>query len=189
MNKDFNIILSGVGGQGIITLLSLIDEAAFIEDYNVKSSEIHGLSQRGGSVEAHVRFGEKINSPLVSNGEANLIISLEILEALRSASMAGKQTQFLINDFMSPFIGGLPKEKIKERLSNFKNKTYFVEASVICKEKLKNDIVSTVYLLGYAVKQKLIPLKKESILLAIERVIPEKYQEINIKAFNLSYGN
>ena len=104
MNKDFNIILSGVGGQGIITLLSLIDEAAFIEDYNVKSSEIHGLSQRGGSVEAHVRFGEKINSPLVSNGEANLIISLEILEALRSASMAGKQTQFLINDFMSPFI-------------------------------------------------------------------------------------
>jgi len=77
-NKTFNIIISGVGGQGVITLLSLIDEASFIEGYDVKSSELHGLSQRGGSVEAHIRFGKKVYSPLISLGSADLVISLEM---------------------------------------------------------------------------------------------------------------
>ena len=60
INKNFNIIVNGVGGQGVITLLSLIAEAAFVEGYDIKSSELHGLSQRGGSVETHIRFGKKI---------------------------------------------------------------------------------------------------------------------------------
>jgi len=187
--KNFNIIVNGVGGQGIITLLSLIDEAAFVEGYDVKSSELHGLSQRGGSVETHIRFGKKINSPLVPVGRADLIISLEMLEALREGAKAGKQTKFLINEFVSPFLGGLTKEEIKKQLSGLKNEIHFVAASEICKEKLQNEVVSTVYLLGYAAKKNLVPIKKESFLQAIKNSIPEKYQELNIKAFNLSYDN
>jgi len=184
---NFNVIVNGVGGQGIITLLSLIDEAAFVEGFDIKSSELHGLSQRGGSVETHIRFGKKVHSPLVPIGQANLIISLEMLEALRETSKSGKNTKFLINEYVSPFQGSLTKEDIKKHFDAMKNELHFVEASEICKEKLQNEVVSTVYLLGFASYKNLIPIKKESFLQAIKNTIPEKYQELNIKAFNLAY--
>jgi indolepyruvate ferredoxin oxidoreductase beta subunit len=186
MDKIFNLIINGVGGQGVITLLSLIDEAVFVEGYDVRSAELHGLSQRGGSVATHIRFGKKVYSPLISNGKADLIISLEMLEGLRETAKAGKQTKFLINDFISPFQGSLEKEEIKKQFGNLKNEIHIVPASDICKEKLQNEVVSTTYLLGYAIGKNLIPLKKESVLKAIENIVPEKYRELNIKAFELS---
>ena len=82
--KEFNIVIVGTGGQGLITLLEIISEAALSEGFDVKTSELHGLSQRGGSVEVHITFGKKVLSPLVSQGEANLIIALEIQEALKA---------------------------------------------------------------------------------------------------------
>lgn len=188
-NKNFNIILTGVGGQGVVTLLSLIDEAAFISGYDVKSSELHGLSQRGGSVETHIRFGKKIYSPLVPAGKADLIISLEMLEGLRETEKAGKDTKFLINDFVSPFLGCLPKEKIKKQLSSLKNEMHIIPASEICKEKLQKEVVSGIYLMGYAVNKNLMPLMEKSVLEAIKNIVPPKYQELNIKAFKLSYAN
>jgi indolepyruvate ferredoxin oxidoreductase beta subunit len=187
---NFNIIVNGVGGQGIITLLSLIDEAALIEGFDIKSSELHGLSQRGGSVETHIRFGKKIHSPLVTNGEANLIISLEMLEALRETSKSGKNTKFLVNDYVLPFLGIPKKEEILKGLQKVaKNKLYLVPASQICKDKLQNEVVSALYLLGYAVYKNLLPLKEDSVLMAIKSVIPQKYQELNIKAFQLAHDN
>jgi indolepyruvate ferredoxin oxidoreductase beta subunit len=183
--KNFNLIINGVGGQGVVTLLSLVDEAAFVEGYDVRSSELHGLSQRGGSVETHIRFGEKVYSPLIPNGKADLILSLEMLEGLRETAKSGKATKFLVNEFVSPFIGSLTKEEIKKQFDGLKNEIHFVPASEICKEKLQNEVVSTIYLLGYAVSNNLIPLKKESVLKAIENIVPEKYRELNIKAFNL----
>lgn len=188
MTKNFNIILSGVGGQGIVTLLSVIDEAAFVEGYDVKSSELHGLSQRGGSVEAHIRFGEKVYSPMVSSGSADLIIALEALEGLRESSKAGKQTKILINEYFLPFIGSPAKEEIIKQLENSKKDFYLVPASKNCEDKLQNEIVCTMYLLGYAVNEKLIPLKKESVLRAIRNIIPEKYLDLNINAFKLGHG-
>jgi indolepyruvate ferredoxin oxidoreductase beta subunit len=189
MEKTFNIIVNGVGGQGVITLLSLIDEAALVNGYDVRSSELHGLSQRGGSVETHIRFGKKVYSPLIPNGKADLIISLEMLEGLRETAKSGKQTKFLINEFVSPFQGGLTKEEIKKQFENLKNELHLTPASEICKEKLQNEVVSTIYLLGYAVNKNLIPLEKESVIKAIENIVPEKYRELNINAFNLGYGN
>ncbi len=189
MEKTFNLIINGVGGQGVITLLSLIDETALIEGLDVRSSELHGLSQRGGSVETHVRFGEKVYSPLIANGKVDLILSLEMLEGLRETAKAGRHTKFLINDFASPFQGAPAKEEIKKQLSELKNEMHIVPASDICKEKLQNEVVSTIYLLGYAVAKKLIPLQAQSVLKAIEKTVPEKYKELNINAFNLGYGN
>ena len=80
----------------------------------------------------------------------------------------------------------MTKEEIKKQLSDIKNELHLVPASEICKEKLQNEVVCTIYLLGYAVNKKLMPIKKESVLQAIKNIIPEKYQELNIKAFNLS---
>lgn len=183
--KNFNIILTGVGGQGIITLIAVLDQAAFLEGYDVRSSELHGLSQRGGGVEAHVRFGKRINSPLVSNGKADLIIALEMFEGLRESLKAGKNTKILVNKTLMPFEGSFTSEEVVKYFGELKNNLYLVPASDACKEKLGNEIVSTLYLLGCAVKNNLIPLKKESFLKAIKEVIPEKYQDLNIKAFNL----
>jgi indolepyruvate ferredoxin oxidoreductase beta subunit len=187
-NKNFNIIITGVGGQGIITLLQVIDEAAFIEGYDVKSSELHGLSQRGGSVEAHIRFGKKVYSPMVARGNVDLIIALEALEGLRESSKASKQTKIIVNEYFLPFIGSPAKEEIIRQLRTVKKDLYLVPASKSCKDKLQNEIVCTMYILGYAVSKKLILLKRESVLRAINNIIPKKYLELNIKAFKLGHG-
>jgi indolepyruvate ferredoxin oxidoreductase beta subunit len=186
-NKTFNLILTGVGGQGIITLLQVIDEAAFVQGYDIRSSELHGLSQRGGSVEAHIRFGKKVYSPIVSNGDADLIIALEALEGLRESEKAGKQTKILINEYFLSFLGSLPKEETIKQLDISKKDFVLVPASENCKNKLQNEVVCTIYLLGYAVGKKLIPLNKESVLRAIKNVIPEKYLDLNINAFELGH--
>ncbi|MFA6190537.1 MAG: indolepyruvate oxidoreductase subunit beta [Candidatus Staskawiczbacteria bacterium] len=187
-NKTFNLILTGVGGQGIITLLQVIDEAAVVEGLDVKSSELHGLSQRGGSVEAHVRFGKKVYSPMVSNGQADLILALETLEGLRESAKAGKQTKLLVNEYILPLMGAPAKEEIIKQLKATQNDLYLVPASADCREKLQNEVVCTLYMVGYSVAKKLMPLKKESVLTAIKNVIPEKYLDLNIKAFELGYN-
>jgi len=182
-HKTFNIILSGVGGQGIITLLQILAEAAFVEKYDVKTSELHGLSQRGGSVVAHLRFGEKIFSPLIKATEADLILSLEISEAVRALNFAHSETIFLINKKYIAFENSLPEEKIVGLLKKTikDKKLYLVKTS--------QEITMGVYLLGLAVYKGLIPLKPNSILKAIKKIIPEKYQKINIKTFNLAGEN
>ncbi len=186
-NKTFNVIVSGVGGQGVVTLLSIIDEAAFVDGYDVKSSELHGLSQRGGSIEAHIRFGKKVFSPLIQIGDADLIIGSEISEGLRSSAKSGKKTNILVNDYFLPFDSSVNQEEIKKSLQSISAKVSVVPASSLCKEKLQSEVVSGTYLLGYAVSKNLIPIKKESFIQAIKNTMPEKYQELNINAFNLAF--
>ncbi len=188
--KEFNIILAGIGGQGIITLTQVLAEAALIEKLDVKTSELHGLSQRGGSVETHVRFGKEIHSPLIRQGGASLIISLEAQEALKAYYYGTKtKTQFLVNDFIKPILDAkksFSSKGISRELKKFSKKTIFIPASKIAKEKLGNEVLTGIYLLGYAVFKKLIPLKPNSILKAIKKVVPEKYFELNKKAFELA---
>ena len=187
--KEFNIILAGIGGQGIITLTRILAEAGLIEGKDVKTSELHGLSQRGGSVETHIGFGKEVYSPLVRQAGADLIISLEAQEALKSCYYGSrKRTVFLVNEFVKPIFGStaIPLQKIKKELEKFSKKVIFIPASKIAKEKLGKEVFGGVYLLGYASFQKLIPLKPSSILGAIEKVVSKKYLEINKKAFKLS---
>ncbi len=185
---NFNIILTGVGGQGIITLVSILDEACFVQGYDVKSSELHGLSQRGGSVIIHIRFGKKVNSPLISRGKADLIIGLELVEALRDIDFSGPKTALLVNDYSMGFQGYPEKQEILVALNKaVRGGMHLVPAAEICKKELDKDVVAGVYLLGYAVKNNLIPLKKESFLKSLETVIPQKYLDLNIKALNLAF--
>lgn len=187
MNNNFNIIITGVGGQGLITLVSIINEAAFISGFDVRSSELHGLSQRGGSVVVHIRFGKKVYSPMVALGQANLIIGLELLEGLRGAQFAGPKTSFLINKYSLPFISGLPENEILINLEKIAgDNLHLVLASETCKKELQKEVVSGIYLLGYAVNKKLIPIAAKSFLQALEKTIPQKYLELNKKAFNLA---
>lgn len=188
---QFNIVIKGVGGQGLITILQIIAEAALSEGYDVKTSELHGLSQRGGSVEVHIRFGKKIYSPLIAQGRADLIFGLEMQEALRGIYFASKKTNFLVNKQITPIPMGKPSSE-KELLDIFKKYTKnvtLIPVSDICREKLGTDVVSGVYLLSLAVLKGLVPLKPNSIFKAIKKIIPEKYLELNLKTFNLASKN
>ena len=119
-----------------------------------------------------------------------MIIGLEILEGLRATKYASQKTKFLINNYSLPFPGSLNKEEIEKNLKKIaKNKLYLVSASDICQKELNNEVVSGIYLLGYGVFKKLIPLKPESIVKGIEKNIPAKYLELNKKAFELSKTN
>lgn len=188
MKKEFNIVIVGTGGQGLITLLQILAEAALIENYDVKTSELHGLSQRGGSVEVHIRFGEEISSPLVVQGGADLILALEIQESLKGIYFANKKTTFLLNKFFIPILGEklLKENDILKELKKISENIILIPADEICEKELGKNVVAGIYLLSYACFKKNIPLKPNSILKAIEKVVPEKYLELNKKTFNLA---
>lgn len=186
-NKIFNLILAGVGGQGLITLGRIILEAAFLEGKNVKMSELHGLSQRGGAVAVHIRIGKKVYSPLVARSEADLVLSLEKNEALRNCEFSSKEkTIFLINDFFIPSLSFVGKKVLKmEEIKGFSKKIYFVNSSKIIKEKLGTEIVTGVYMASLAVFNQLIPIKPVNLLKAIELIAPRD-TDLSKRAFELA---
>jgi indolepyruvate ferredoxin oxidoreductase beta subunit len=186
--KDFNIVIVGTGGQGLITLLQIIAQAAMKERYNLRTSELHGLSQRGGSVEVHIRFGRKIYSPMVTQGKADLILSLEIQESLRAAYFANPQTKFLIDKYLVPIPSQTPlsESQIKAALKKISKNVNFVPAFAICQKEFGTGVTGGIYLLTLASFKGLIPLKPAVILLAIKKVIPEKYLDLNVKTFELA---
>jgi len=190
MKKDFNMVIVGTGGQGLITLLQILAEAAVSEGYDVKTSELHGLSQRGGSVEVHLRFGKKIHSPLISQGKADLILGLEMQETVRAYPFANPETNFLINKQIVaiPLVNNLTEEKILKQLKKISRNIFLVPAAEICQKELGKSVVAGIYLISLASFKKLIPLKPSSILKALKKIIPEKYLELNLKAFELAGG-
>jgi indolepyruvate ferredoxin oxidoreductase beta subunit len=185
---QFNIVIKGVGGQGLITLLQVIAEAAFMEGYDVKTSELHGLSQRGGSVEVHIRFGNKIYSPLVAQNKADLVLGLEAQEALRGVYFANKKTKFLVNSQIIPIPMKKPmsEKEIADILGKIAEDFLLVPAGSICGKELGTPVVSGIYLVSLAVSKKWLPLKKTSLISAINKVISPKYFILNKKAFDLA---
>lgn len=124
---------------------------------------------------------------MVQNGRADLVLGLEMVEGLRAFSKSGDRAKFLMNKFILPFDGAPSEKEVMELLGKIKkDNLYIVPASDICRKELENEIVSTIYLLGYAVSKKLIPLGEESVLKALDKVINPKYLELNRKAFQLA---
>jgi indolepyruvate ferredoxin oxidoreductase beta subunit len=187
---EFNMLIVGTGGQGQITLLQVLAEAALIENLDFKSSELHGLSQRGGSVEVHIRFGKQIYSPMVSAGKADLILGLEMQESLMAANFAGLKTNFLVNKYIVPIPlqKNLSEKELLDQLKRIGKDVFLVPATEICQKELGTNVVAGIYLISLAAFKKLIPLKPDSILKAMKKIIPEKYLELNLKALNLAFN-
>jgi indolepyruvate ferredoxin oxidoreductase beta subunit len=189
MKENFNLVIVGVGGQGQITLLRILQEAALIEKKDFKGSELHGLSQRGGSVEVHFRMGKNVFSPLISQGDADLILALEMQESLRSLYYASSKTQFLINDLIIP----IPREKVIEGeeilncLKIFTQKIKIVKATQICKQNFGKEILAGVYLLGISLKESFLPLKFSSLEKSLKKIIQKEYLTENLKALYLGF--
>ncbi len=186
--EKFNMLLVGTGGQGQITLLQILSEAALIEEKEIKTSELHGLSQRGGSVEVHIRFGKEIYSPLISQGKADLVLGLEMQEALRAYPLASPKTTFLVNRQIVPIplVKNLTEEEVLKNLKKISKNVILVPASEICKKELGKEVVAGIYLISLAAFKKLIPIKPASILKAVKKIIPSRYLKLNIDSFNLA---
>jgi indolepyruvate ferredoxin oxidoreductase beta subunit len=190
-NKVFNCVIVGTGGQGLITLLEILSDAAVKNGLDAKTSELHGLSQRGGSVEVHIKFGKKVFSPLVEAKKADLIVGLEMQECLKAAYFSGPQTQYLINKTEVAIPGKplLAEEEIIGSLKKFTKKIEVIDANGICQKELGTPAVAGVYLLCLAAFKNLIPLSPDSMREAIKSSVAAKHLEVNMKAWELAKKN
>ena len=180
-----NIILSGVGGQGILTIAAVIDISALSQNLNIKQSEVHGMSQRGGAVQSHVRISDKeIYSDLIPTGKADLILSVEPMELLRYIPYLNKDGWIITDSSTFENILDYPdKHELFKQI-----KTHCNHIIINAKQeaiKIGNSKVANMILLGAA--SSYIPIKEESYLQAIRLFFKGKSQKLvdsNIKAFN-----
>lgn len=183
-----NIMIVGVGGQGTLLTSRIIGKVALAEGQDVKISEVHGMAQRGGSVVTFVRFGDEVYEPVVEEGDADVIIAFERLEALRYAHFLKKDGVLIVNDCkmepMTVVIGAAEyPEGIIEGLSA-NHSVYSIDGQKIALE-LGNSKVLNSAVLGYAAKH--IGFEKDAWLGIIESTVPPKTVDINKKAFLAGY--
>lgn len=182
-----DIILCGVGGQGILSIATIIGEAAIKDGLYIKQAEVHGMSQRGGDVQSNLRISsDPINSDLIAEGQADVIISMEPMEALRYLPYLNKKTGWIITSSV-PFVN-IPNypdmEKIKEEYSKLKN-VVFIDIEQLAKD-YNVPRSANMILLGAA--QKSLGIGYEEIKAALCRVFARKGEDIvnaNIKALNI----
>ena len=179
-----NIILSGVGGQGILTIAAVLDTAALSENLHIKQSEVHGMSQRGGAVQSHVRISDiEIYSDLIPEGKADLILSVEPMELLRYVPFL-KEDGWLVTDSES-FVNtsNYPdKNELFDQIKKHPNHV-IVDATEIAK-KIGNSKIANMVLLGAA--SAIIPISENSMLEAIKKLFQHKSERIiklNLEAF------
>jgi len=184
-----NIMIVGVGGQGTLLASRILGNTLINQGYDVKLSEVHGMSQRGGSVVTYVKYGEEVYSPIIDLGEADIILAFELLEALRALPYLKKGGKMLINNQKMdpmPVITGKAEypSDIIEKISKNSDVTA-VDALKLAKEAGNIKAVNVV-LIGLLAKASDIPYEKW--IQSIKETVPEKFLDINLKAFDLGYN-
>jgi indolepyruvate ferredoxin oxidoreductase beta subunit len=187
-----NLIFAGVGGQGVLLIAELTARAAVRAGFDVKQTEVHGVSQRGGSVESHVRFGSTVYSPLVIAGQADVVVGLEKLEGLRYASFVNRQGgTLLVNDHeIIPGSVAGAAEKYPHHSIEFlcgKGLNVVALSASQCAKDLGDGRIANVVMLG--AMSVLVPqVSKEAWLATLDERIPEKHRALNLKAFETGIG-
>ena len=185
-----NIMIVGVGGQGTLLASRIIGNLLTAKGYDVKVSEVHGMSQRGGSVVTYVRYGEKVYSPIVAEGTADVILAFEQLEALRWVSFLSPEGTLIYNTQQinpMPVITGAAQypEEIDAKLREVSPKILSVDAAKLALEAGNIKSVNVV-LIGVLAATLTIP--KEDWVEALKKTVPPKFLELNLKAFELGYS-
>ena len=191
--KELNIVLAGVGGQGILLAAEILGTAALKEGLNVRVSEIHGMAQRGGSVISNVRIGDKVLAPTVLEGTADVLLGFEPLETLRNLKFASEKTLVLMNNESIPppelttKMMNYPRlEEITEKIHAFTKNLIVIEAAKLA-ERAGSSLTQNIVLIGGLTATGKVPIKTESIREAIRELVPAKYLDMNMKAFKLGY--
>lgn len=188
--KTKNIMIVGVGGQGTLLTSRILGGLTLKAGYDVKLSEVHGMAQRGGSVVTFVRYGDKVYEPIVEEGQADVIIAFERLEAVRYAHFLRDGGAMIVNNQRidpMPVVIGAAKypENIIEDLEK-KYRVYKIDAMSEAK-KLGNSKVFNIIVLGIAAQH--MDFTEEDWLTVIEDTVPKKTIDINKKAFTVGYNH
>ena len=182
-----NIMVVGVGGQGSVLTSNLLGRLLMNEGYDTKVSEVHGMSQRGGSVVTYVRYGDKVYSPIIDKGQADVIVSFELLEASRWLSYLAKDGYLITNtqriDPMPVIIGAMeyPENLVSKMRATGAN----VDAIDALSLALQAGISRAVNIVMMGRLSNYFPFAKESWDKAISETVPERYLEVNRIAFEL----
>ena len=179
-----NIMIVGVGGQGTLLTSRIIGKAALNAGYDVKISEVHGMAQRGGSVVTFVRFGDKVSEPVVEEGQADVIIAFERLEALRYSHFLKKDGVLVVNDCrIDPMtvVTGVKQypQGILESLKE-KHSVYAIDGQKVALDLGNSKVLNSV-VLGYSAR--FIGFDADAWLDVVSSTVPPKTIEINKKAF------
>jgi indolepyruvate ferredoxin oxidoreductase beta subunit len=184
MSASFDILIVGIGGQGTILASNILGEACLIENRHVKGAETHGMAQRGGSVESHIRIGG-VHGPLIPPGQADLLISFDLLEALRYSHYLKHNGLLVTNRCMvlptSVYTQKLALPKEGEILAILKKFNLRVLDADALATGAGSPLSQNVVMLGAA--SSAMPLKADSLLEAVKRLVPKKTVEINVRAF------
>jgi indolepyruvate ferredoxin oxidoreductase beta subunit len=189
LERPINILIVGVGGQGTILASELLAHVLMTTGYDVKKSEVHGMSQRGGRVESHVRFGQKVYSPLIVRGEVDYLVGFELGETLRSLDWIDAQGKVITDTkAVLPYtsqVGEAPYpfdavEKIRERGHDL----IVVEGERMAGEA-GDARTANIVLIGALAR--LLPVKRDHWEKGISDNMPEKFVETNLKAFRMGY--
>jgi indolepyruvate ferredoxin oxidoreductase beta subunit len=185
-NRVYNVLIVGVGGQGIILASDVLGRVAAANGYDVKKNEIHGMAQRGGSVSSHVRFGKTVSSPIIRVGEADVLLSFEQLETVRYFPFLSEKGKVILNDqkILPPAVFTGKQEYPTDVIEKIKAKvpdTVVVDGNSVA-QKIGNPRVVNVIFLGILSKYLDIPVD------VYEKVLKEslkpKLVDINLKAFH-----
>jgi len=190
---EFNVLVAGVGGQGVLLVSSVLGNTAVKEGLNVRVSELHGMAQRGGSVVCHVRIGKKVYAPTIMEGRANVILGLELLETLRNVKFASTETMILVNNekivpsgISNSSVSYPPSETILKQIRDFTQNVFIIDAVNLAK-KAGNVLTRNVVMLGALAATERLPLSLENLKATLREVVRPKYVETNLKALKFGY--
>ncbi len=189
MSDTKKIMIVGVGGQGTLLASRILGNVAINEGHDVKVSEVHGMSQRGGSVVTYVKYGEKVYSPIIDEGEADIILAFELLEAYRALPYLKKGGTVIVNTQEiepMPVITGAMEypENIEQKLKDSVN-TISLDALELAQQAGTIKAVNVV-LIGVMAKNTEVAYEKW--IDALKQTVPAKFLDVNLKAFDLGYN-
>ena len=185
MSEQGNILFCGVGGQGILLASEVTAYSLLAAGMEVRKSEVHGMAQRGGSVTAHLRYGTKVYSPLISPGEADIVVAFETLEAVRYLPFMHKQSKVIVNThkIYPPAVAtgkmaypGNVLEELTSRDIHVNKLDAFEVASKVGEVRAVNIVM-------VGVLSTYLPVSEQVYLDVMNERIPERFREVNIKAF------
>ena len=183
--KITNILLVGVGGQGILLAAEILSETCMLAGFDVKKSEIHGMSQRGGSVVSHVRYGREVFSPIVPEGEGDILFGFELMESYRSLTLLRPGATVIANDLCIPPPSVLMGQEVYPADLAFKIQDCFPDFILVDGQGLAieagNARAANTVLLGAVSKR--LDIAENFWMESIERMVPKKAVAVNLKAF------
>ena len=185
-NSITNILIVGTGGQGVILASEIICDVALECGFDTKKSEIHGMSQRGGVVSSHVRYGKQVSSPMLIKGDADLLLSFELAEAARWVPYLKKEGRVITSDqkiippIVSTGVAQYP-ENVSDVLNKNSKDPIIVDALAIAEELGNPRLVNTI-LLG--IISNMLDLPEDSWMKVVTNRVPPKFKDLNMQAFD-----